>query len=397
MKTIPMTLACVLVALCACKDKARDARPSTQEEATRVPSQREEASDPEEEEAAQETTAREMVDTVGYCIRADQLEQVIETSRKLEADRLEKTASAVKAMAPFAALCPHDDHLYSARVALHVIPFVARADTVIVLGVTHRTARQALGDPQDRIILDDFQDWISAEGHVPVDRSLRQAIADGMEGEGVMVSRLAHQKEHSIEGLLPLLKHFNPDVRVVPIMVTAMQWETMENLSGALADVVVSYARENEMQLGRDLSVLVSVDAVHYGPDFSHSPFGTDEQAHEEAVARDRELGQKYLAGGVTGQSVREFASKVWGDEIPWCGRYSVPFGLLFSMEIARELTGRPLTGLALRYGDSHTLGALPDAPEGLGTTAPASLEHWVGYWAILYGTVTSETDGTRE
>ena len=34
--------------------------------------------------------------------------------------------------------------------------------------------------------------------------------------------------------------------------------------------------KRNDWELGRDLAIVVSSDAVHYGPDFDHAPFGTD-------------------------------------------------------------------------------------------------------------------------
>jgi len=384
---------CVLVAVPACKD-GQTGQPAGSPPPP-PPDTFEEAAPP----AAPASTAREMVDQVGYCTTQEQLSAVIDSARKLEADRLAETAGAVRDAVPFAALCPHDDHLYAARVALHAIPYVARADTVIVFGVTHRSARRALGDPSDVLLLDDYQDWISAAGHVPVDQALRSAILEGMPEGQARVSRDAHDREHSIEGLLPLLAHFNPDVRFVPIMVTAMDFDAMDRISTGLADVVARYARARGLVPGRDLSVLVSVDAVHYGPDFDHAPFGTDAEAHKKAVDRDVEIGKEHLAGQVTGESVEGFVDRVMGDGITWCGRYSVPFGLLTARKIAGRLGAGPLTGVPLRYGDSHTLGTLPDPPEGLGTTAPASLQHWVGYWAILYGIpaggVTAGTGGT--
>ena len=39
----------------------------------------------------------------------------------------------------------------------------------------------------------------------------------------------------------------------------------------------------------------VSSDAVHYGPDFDHAPFGTDGEAYEKAVDRERSLAAENL------------------------------------------------------------------------------------------------------
>jgi hypothetical protein len=63
-----------------------------------------------------------------------------------------------------------------------------------------------------------------------------------------------------------------------------------------------------------------------------------------------------------------------------------VPFGLLTMEKIIRRLTGEQLEGRVLRYSDSYTESVLPLKATGMGTTAPASYEHWCGWLsAALY------------
>jgi hypothetical protein len=69
-----------------------------------------------------------------------------------------------------------------------------------------------------------------------------------------------------------------------------------------------------------------------------------------------------------------------------WCGRFSVPFGLSVANGVKKALEGSPLTGEVLGYGTSVGEASLDlDNIEGLGTTAPNNLRHWVGYPAIAY------------
>ena len=78
-------------------------------------------------------------------------------------------------------------------------------------------------------------------------------------------------------------------------------------------------------------------------------------------------------------------ADALWKDTGPervvWCGRYSIPFGLL----VAGHWTGRPLDGELVRYGDTYSGGVLSLTQTGMGTTAPFSLKHWVGFFTMVF------------
>jgi hypothetical protein len=74
---------------------------------------------------------------------------------------------------------------------------------------------------------------------------------------------------------------------------------------------------------------------------------------------------------------------------LPWCGRFSVPFGLELLRKIAAYSGEGIPEGTMLRYGTSLSEPELPVLAEtrenGLGYTAPSNLHHWVGYAAIGY------------
>jgi AmmeMemoRadiSam system protein B len=187
--------------------------------------------------------------------------------------------------------------------------------------------------------------------------------------------------------MIPFLQHANPYVRIVPIMVTEMSFEKMNTVSGALGKILTTYMKDRKLIPGDDISFLISADTVHYGPDFGYSPFGLDAAAHDEARSQDMDIGIKLLSKTVTKSKLKSFTDRVWGEKIPWCGRYSVPFGLLAVQKTVKYATGNKIVGVPMRYSDSYTLGVLPVFNAGIGTTAPFSLEHWVGYWSIVYGT----------
>ena len=77
------------------------------------------------------------------------------------------------------------------------------------------------------------------------------------------------------------------------------------------------------------------------------------------------------------------------GYRLPWCGRFSVPFGLEVLRKISLATEGRAPTGELLSYGTSLTGPELPVSAAaregGLGYTAPSNFHHWVGYAAVGY------------
>lgn len=328
---------------------------------------------------------RTLFDDVGFCSTKHQIDEVIRVSRELEKEEAGEEAKPGGENVSVGAVCPHDDHLYAGRVYIHVLPRIAGAKTIVIFGVTHRTARELLGDPKGVVILDDFDAWQAPAGPVAVDRKLREVIGSELAENLWITSREGHAKEHSIEAVLPFLQHFNPSVRIVPVMVTQMDFGQADRVSSELAEIFAQYAKKNKLKLGRDLALLISSDAVHYGPDFDYSPFGLDEAAHEKATAQDLKIGKDFLSGSLDKDKIRRFTDKVWGEKIPWCGRFSIPVGLLTLMKTAKALTGKTVTGVPEKYSDSYSLGVLPMVKQGIGTTAPFSLKHWVGYWGLSY------------
>ncbi len=321
---------------------------------------------------------RKFFDNVGFCTRPAQIEAVVRLAEKME-------PAAKKVSGKFfAVLSPHDDHMYAGRVYIYAIPKVARAKTVVIFAVTHHRARVEMKDPKGIVILDDYDKWQAPYGPVEVNVQLRDYLKTHLPRDHYMVSNRAHAVEHSAEAMVPFLQYYNRKVRILAIMVTEMDFWRMKKVSSGLASLLYSYLRDKKLNLGEDLAFIISTDTTHYGPDFQYMPFGLDEQAHRKATEQDRKLGREFLSGTITVDKIRTFADRVWGEKITWCGRYSVPFGLLTLRKLA-ELMGKKMEGVPFRYGDSYSLGVIPAYRLGIGLTAPFSLKHWVGYWAIGY------------
>ena len=180
----------------------------------------------------------------------------------------------------------------------------------------------------------------------------------------------------------------------VPVLVSGMEPAALFEAADAMARVLGELCRDRGWQPGRDLGLLISADAVHYGCEGwgggGYAPFGCDEAGHAAGRTQDVTLAEATLAGPLDDQGIADFVRLVWNPEhaqdplhpyrITWCGIYTIPFGLTVA---ARWQDG--LEGTLLRYGDSVTDGKLAVSGTRLGVTAPNTLGHWVGYATVVY------------
>jgi AmmeMemoRadiSam system protein B len=319
-------------------------------------------------------TIRQYRDTVGYCWKLDQMTRLIEYLASVEKDT---------PIAPtfIAGVAPHDDYLYAAKVYYPLFRSL-KTKEVVIFGVTHKTVRMEIGDPKNILLFDSFDSWRGLRSNVPIS-PLREFVKARLDTSMFAVNNKAHQLEHSIEAFIPFLQYFNPDIRITPIMVTAMPYERMEQVSTRLAEIFSEYIQKEKLILGRDIVFLSSCDANHYGKDFDNAPFGEDEEAHTKGIAQDKNFCNTYLIDVITPQKIKGLTEEM--GKVVWCGKFSVPFGLLTAEKTAESIPYRKLAGTILRASDSYTEGVLPLKETSMGTTAPVSLKHWVSYFSAAY------------
>ncbi|MFZ5517950.1 MAG: AmmeMemoRadiSam system protein B [Candidatus Zhuqueibacterota bacterium] len=330
--------------------------------------------------------SRALKDTVGFSFTAAQIERVVQTSEKLEADSLRRNSAA----AWIAGICPHDDHLYAGRVYVHLFQNMA-AKRYVIFGVAHKAADWGASDV---LIFDSYPSWRGPFGPVRVS-DLRDQLVRRLPQAGFVVNDAWQAEEHSVEGIVPFIQYYRRDAEIVSILVPYMNRERIEKLSRQLADALAQVIQERGWIIGRDVAFICSNDGDHYGDaDWggrNFAPFGADEAGYARATGQDRDLIQTTLAGELTSDKLRMFCQRVWGDtdlkdyKIRWCGRFAIPLGLNTVRSLREKLNQPALTGYALRYDTSYHLGLLPLEDIGLGTTAPANIRHWVGYSAIGY------------
>ncbi len=336
------------------------------------------------------------LDTVGFALSWQDMESVVAASRDKENEAVvarRRELGLSPDMPWIAAVMPHDDYLYAGPVDLHLLPGL-QAERWVIVGVCHACRRIGV---RDRLIFDSYDSWVVAGVTFPVDSGLRDRILAGLDESAAYVDDGRHAAEHSVESLLPWLRMAVPGATFVPLLVPGMSWSRMQELADQLAGVLATICREEGWHPGRDVGLLISADAVHYGCEGwgsrgGYHPFGCDAEGRAAAVAQDVTLAAATLAGPLTDDGLSRFVRLVWDPDRPeypyritWCGLYSIPFGLAVAHRLQDTLGLSPLTGYLLRYGDSVGDGRLTVPGSRLGVTAPNTLRHWVGYPALGY------------
>ena len=320
---------------------------------------------------------RPIRDNVGYCWQGDRFDLFIKWLDENCPDENFKSDNLI------AGISPHDDYLYAGKVYYPLYELI-NVKEVVIFGVTHGTVRKEINDPKNVLILDEYDEWRGPYNNVGIS-PLREIIKKKLNPQDFIVSNKAQSLEHSIEGLIPFLQHYNRSVKITPIMVTAMSFDKMDSLSNELSGIISGYVKQNNLKLGKDIFFLFSNDANHYGEDFDNHPYGLNEEAHSVAVANDKRIANEVFNGTITKNSIQKLSDELWPEagieqDCPlWCGRYAVVFGLLTVSKVVNE-SGKKLSGKVFKYSDTWTGGVLPVKGTSMGITAPYSLKHWVGF-----------------
>lgn len=148
-----------------------------------------------------------------------------------------------------AAISPHAGYIYSGGVAGAVFSQIRIPEAVIILGPNHRGigARAALAASGT---------WDMPFGPVQIDEDIAVAILKGLPHHEIEDDPHAHTMEHSIEVQIPFLQVIRPDVRIVPIAISHLSYDTSQEIGRALAEVV--------RNCGKEVLLVASTDMTHY-------------------------------------------------------------------------------------------------------------------------------------
>jgi MEMO1 family protein len=150
----------------------------------------------------------------------------------------------------FGCIAPHAGYMYSGHVAGAVFARIDVPKRCIVLCPNHT----GIGHP---LAIMSEGAWKTPLGDVPIDNSLATALKERF--PTLQEDASAHRAEHAAEVELPFLQLRQPELTFVPIAVGTGQFEVLEQLGLALADVI---AAQQEPIL-----IVASSDMNHYESD----------------------------------------------------------------------------------------------------------------------------------
>jgi AmmeMemoRadiSam system protein B len=341
---------------------------------------------------SRQSWVRKPVDPVGFATKAWQMDSIMARIDRQYGPRI--SASLEQAgMRPFSqwktVICPHDDYTYASWLYPAVLQNI-KAETVILVGVAHKAKKFGV---EDKIVFGSFEKWTEPYG--PVKVSWMQAkLTNLLPSSTWIVHDSLMAEEHSLEAIVPFLQYYNRNITIIPVLVPYMSFSTMKGLSLSLAKAIWQVMQENSLMWGKDVAIVISNDAVHYGDEDwggkNYAKFGTDSAGYRQAVNFEKELIASTLTGSLKKKKIETFFNTTVSPndykeyQWTWCGRYSVPFGLLLTESLS-GFTHTSLKGVAISYKTSIDDHPVRVDDLKMGTTANATLRHWVGYAAIGY------------
>lgn len=338
-----------------------------------------------------------MVDTIGFAHEAWQMDSIAQRIVRYQGDRLNRIFQDIPASSnePWkVVISPHDDYSYVGFLYPAALSYI-KAKTVIIFGVCHKARLMGL---ENVLVFDNYEKWESAYGKINVSE-FRDEMIRKLPGEYYVISDSMQMLEHSVEALLPFIQQHNQGVEIISILVPYMSFDRMNEISKVLAEVLYNIAEKNKFDWGRDFALAISSDAVHYGDkDWGGSDFafyGSDTAGYLKAVYHEYEIIDNCLVGELSSEKIKRFSEYTVNDENyksykwTWCGRYSIPVGLLTAFYLNEKYTNnkalKPMLGYEIGYATSIDHEHIYVDDLEMGVTAPANIAHWVGYAAVGY------------
>ncbi len=330
-----------------------------------------------------------LVDTVGFAQYGWQLDSIMSRIKKYQGEQLKSSTQYLIKKPTKAVLCPHDDYSYVGYLYPATLEQI-KAKTVIIFGVAHKANKLHL---ENQIIFDSYDYWKGPFGNVKVS-NLREKIMKNLPKGLYQVNDSMQAMEHSVEAMIPWLQYFNPKVQIISILVPYMSFDRMKTIAKPLAEAIKKATASENMHWGKDYAFILSSDAVHYGDvgwgGKNYAFFGTVCTSYAHTKGQELEV-MHTISGYITEGMIHKFCnltvekSDYHKYKWTWCGRYSVPLGLLTINKLSEMIYNEPLHGQVIGYTTSIEREPIPVNDLRMGVTAPADDHHWVGYAAIKY------------
>jgi MEMO1 family protein len=155
-----------------------------------------------------------------------------------------------KRTSAFGCIVPHAGYMYSGHVAGAVYSEMSLPDRCILLCPNHTGRGKPLSIMSDG-------EWTTPLGIMPIDSDLANSLKQKFSFLTEDIE--AHRTEHAAEVQLPFLQICQPNVKFVPIALGTGQFEILEGLGLAIADVLAP--------TGEPVLIIASSDMNHYEND----------------------------------------------------------------------------------------------------------------------------------
>jgi hypothetical protein len=175
---------------------------------------------------------------------------------------------------PVAGLVPHAGWDFSGAVSAKVFRTIKSyrdPETFVLFGTAHR--------PISDNALYSRGAWLTPFGEVAIDENLADQLLE-CAGRFLCRDESAHDYEHSIEVQMPLLKHFFPQAKAVPISVLP------DGRAPALGKSIAEFLK----QTGANAVIIGTTDLTHYGDAYYFTRGGYGPRGHEWMKRNDQRI-----------------------------------------------------------------------------------------------------------
>ncbi|MDR4504690.1 MAG: AmmeMemoRadiSam system protein B [Candidatus Scalindua sp.] len=184
---------------------------------------------------------------------------------------------------PLAIISPHAGYQYSGSVAAYGYRAIKNYSykRVIVIGPSHYSRYIGASIP-------DVSYYKTPLGLVKVDQGICNNLINNPPMLGTFKN--AHLREHSLEIQLPFLQETLKDFKLIPILVSKLNNETIE----LIAEKIKPFIDEETL-------IVVSSDFTHYGPSYGYVPKFKDGDVKENIQRLDYGTFERILAKDLNG------------------------------------------------------------------------------------------------
>jgi AmmeMemoRadiSam system protein B len=155
-------------------------------------------------------------------------------------------------------IAPHAGHYYSGSIASHAYATIVEngfPETFIILCPNHT------GFGNAPISVSDEELWETPLGEVEIDKEFAENLIS--QSEFISNDSYAHLREHSCEVHLPFLQYFSKDFKIVPIVMSVQNLESIDIVSNALINTIESTKRSVTIIGSSDFSHYISGDSAN--------------------------------------------------------------------------------------------------------------------------------------